>query len=133
MGKTTATGKGDKQLRSIQKLKLKFRDPDMVSAMPNRSRTDRRLRGKPCHATSPLHLVSSRVGEENLRAGSETIPPLPEPAGNQSPWGTGMLPSPTGSSLLGAQVRGDGGGASASLPFPPASAREDPGKPSSPG
>lgn len=86
-------------------------------------------RGKPCHATSPLPLVSSRVDEENLRAGSETIPPLPEPVGNQSPWGTGMLPSPTRSSLLGAQVRGGGGGASASLPFPPASAREDPGKP----
>lgn len=94
MGKATATGKGDKQLRSIQKLKLKFRDPDVVSAMPNRSRIDRRLRGKPCHATSPLHLVSSRVGEENLRVGSETIPRLPEPPGNQSPWGTGMLRPP---------------------------------------
>lgn len=51
MGKATATGKGDKQLRSIQKLKLKFRDPDVVSAMPNGSRTDRRLGAS--HVTPP--------------------------------------------------------------------------------
>ena len=60
MGKATGSGKGDKQLRPIQKLKLKFQDPDMGSAMPNGSRTDRRLRGKPRLATSPLHLMSRR-------------------------------------------------------------------------
>lgn len=83
MGKATGSGKGDKQLRPIQKLKLKFQDPDMGSAMPNGSRTDRRLRGKPRLATSPLHLISSLVGEENLRVGSETISrPSLNPPGN---------------------------------------------------
>ena len=76
-------------------------------------------RGKPCHATAPPHLVSSRVGEENLRVGSETIPRLPEPLGNQSPWGTDMLPSPTRSSLLGAQVRGVKGRGLCQLATPP--------------
>ena len=55
----------------------------MGSAMPNGSRTDRRLRGKPRLATSPLHLISSLVGEENLRVGSETISrPSLNPPGN---------------------------------------------------
>lgn len=129
MGKATGSGKGDKQLRSIQKLKLKFQDPDVGSAMPSGSRTDRRLRGKPRLATSPLHLVSSHVGEENLRVGSETIfRPSLNPPGNQSPWGTGMLPFPTRSSLLGAQVREGGGRGLCQLTTPPCKCQGRPGE-----